>query len=246
MRTTFLFLAVVSIPAMAADPSNFAVVVHSTDRVIARYLCDQDPTQQPFVYKTVVRKEGTFRWHVVGGVAPYTILKDVMKPGNTRCITVMDAEGQVATACKVMNTQEILIREGCGELEKLDFPWMGITPDSLSDSRRGKEFNGQGVQMSEVEAKKTSDGVLGPQGYKPPVKQVSDPAVPPSVKPDLSRVKPEKQREGANTRPVPPQPKTVPVHGPTGPVYHGTGGGSGHPPAPVPSRKQGLQQRPGK
>lgn len=249
MRALFLPLLVASAPVLASGPSKFAVVVHTTDQVVAKYICDEDPTKEPFVYKTQLRKSGGFFWHVVGGTAPYTIVKDEMVIGDTRCITVMDAEGEVATACGIMGTVEILVREGCGELEELDHPWMGITPDSLSDSRRGPEFNGQGQSGQEDAIKDAPGQVKGPIGYKPPVKQTMDPVDPPVTKPDLSRVKPERQRNGGTTGTNPPpttRPTPTPAPNPvrsSGTTFHGGGGGTTTTPTPRPAPGQGAQHQ---
>lgn len=241
MRTLILPLLLAATPAVAAGPAKFTVVVHTTDRVVAKYLCDQDETRPTMVFRTELRRSGQFLWHVVGGTAPYTVLKDELTVGNTRCITVMDADGQVATACGIMGTQEILIRQACSELPSGEL-WSGLVPDSLSDTQRApmkKKANGWLPPG-------TGGTAAGPESYIPPVKQATDTPTPPRTKPGPERVK-TVQRTGPTTRTTPP-PTTRPSPGlapnrvqPSGTVSYGSGGQAGHTPARQPGSGPGTQ-----
>lgn len=259
MRTAFFPLLALALPAVAADPPGFSVVVHASDQVVARYVCAKDNSiREEFTLRTELRKEGRFNWHVVGGEAPYTVLNDEMTLGTTRCITVQDANGQVATACAIMGTREEIVEVECPWIDNNDSLWHGRVPDKASDAQRP-----DGIAAPErlQTVNRLDTQVPAPKGdalhYLPPVKQrevTYDPPPPPDHGPDVTRVKQEtKQVVPGTVRPGPPK---TPRHRPTprqradgGQGVMGGGTVTGTPsrtptttPAPSPSPKPALQK----
>lgn len=113
MKHLALPLVLAALSATAAKPEKMTVVVHTTDRVVVKFICQAALDQPADTLGIVERQAGRFQWHVVGGTAPYTVLKDEVVAGQSRCITVMDAEGRTATACGTVDTQVVLVPVDC-------------------------------------------------------------------------------------------------------------------------------------
>jgi hypothetical protein len=101
MRSLFLPLCAASLAANASGPVKLSVVVHTTDRVVWNYVCSEEPGRDRPVLRSELHEKGSWTWHATGGVAPYRVLAR-QEQGNDRCITVQDAEGNVAQACGVI------------------------------------------------------------------------------------------------------------------------------------------------
>lgn len=111
MRTWLLPLALLPLSVIAEG--KLFVVVHTTDAVVNNYVCSlEDGTGEAVVVKQTMASSGHFYWHAVGGVAPYTVIS----PANGTmggCVTVRDAEGNVATGCGVVGVKQVEIPFNC-------------------------------------------------------------------------------------------------------------------------------------
>ncbi len=194
MRILTFPLMLAVLPALATGPEKFFVVIHAQDKVVTQYVCTRSHLSgEDLVVRTKVTQQGSFNWHVVGGTAPYTVVKD-QRTGPEGCITIMDATGQTTTACTSWGTRT--------EAVMIDCPWdrpdtltTGLVPDRSTDA--------QHIRANEQGAR--------PGGqYVPPVKtgQVEMPDLPHDPRKPGERTL--KQRE----RVTPPRPPVRPRRAP--------------------------------
>lgn len=115
MRTLLIPLLLAAVTASAAKPEKMIVVVRTTDKVIVDFTCvgPDGNMGSNALFKSTVADRGQFHWHVVGGTAPYTLVKDETNSGYGGCITVRDANGQEATGCGVIGVVHKLRRVNC-------------------------------------------------------------------------------------------------------------------------------------
>lgn len=93
--------------ASCAVARELFVVVHTSDALVVQYYCgDPESTSgaQPVLPVRVQSSPGSFQWHAVGGLAPYTAIRTERAGEGTYCVTVIDAAGNVATGCGVIQT----------------------------------------------------------------------------------------------------------------------------------------------
>lgn len=128
-------------PAGASGPAKLTVVVHTDDQVVLNYICPDRANAVPNVVATEVQSPGRFLWHVVGGVAPYTMLGDERMPGGSRCIMVQDAEGNVASGCGVVEVRVMKQWTKCSDRHFQDDKRVsGIAP-KIPRTRPGPAFS---------------------------------------------------------------------------------------------------------
>lgn len=115
MRTLLIPLMMVAVTATAAKPGKMFVIVRTTDKVIVDFTCvgPDGNIGDNTLLKSMVAENGQFNWHVVGGTAPFTVVKDDTGAGYGGCITVRDANGQEATGCGVVGVVHKLRRVNC-------------------------------------------------------------------------------------------------------------------------------------
>lgn len=181
MRALFLPLLMASLSAAAAKPEKMFVVVHTSDRVVAQMVCSKASTMtnENRVIAHEVLRPGSFTWHVVGGVAPYTVIKDETFIGGNGCITVMDGTGQTATGCGVVQVHNELIQVPCRDNEDpCQQPAIQLHKDSVCPT---------GKKPAEA-----SDHKAQPSKYVPPVK-LPDPA--PRLLTERKQVEPRNHRD---------------------------------------------------
>jgi hypothetical protein len=124
---------------LSVGPPTFArsmfVVVHTIDGLVVNYRCvDFDPgmNNEGVATRSVVRSRGHVSWHVVGGVPPYTVIRNEVGSTGSVCVTVIDAAGNVASGCGVvgMITRDVEVNCGFGEPE----PGIGTVIERSSPS----------------------------------------------------------------------------------------------------------------
>lgn len=112
MRILLAFL-LLSIGSHASARTMF-VVVYTSDGLVVNYRCmnvDPGVNNEAVATRRVVRDQGRVSWHVVGGVPPYTVLRNEMGAGGSVCVTVIDAAGNVASGCGVVGvvTRDVMV-----------------------------------------------------------------------------------------------------------------------------------------
>lgn len=191
MRILTFPLMLAALPALATGPEKFFVVIHAQDKVVTQYVCTRSHLSgEDLVVRTKVTQQGSFNWHVVGGTAPYTVVKD-QGTDPKGCITIMDATGETATACASYTTRT--------ETVMIDCPWdrpdsltYGLVPDKFTDAQRAMG----------------NDNAARPGGqYVPPVKTGSVTTPDPPHDPRKPEDRALQQRE----RVTPPRPAPPPV-----------------------------------
>lgn len=228
MRSLILPLCLLAGPAWAGGPSEMYVVVHSRDKIVHEVVCDIDAQADPGtpVLRTVVVAAGGLYWHVAGGVAPYTVVRDDSSNPGGGCITVMDAEGTVATGCGVVATQAVRIAVDC-MLEREEPSTFGLVPNDstdLSQARhpgRVRPIPGPvGPLTPDMPVAPTPAGpgpgpapAPGPITYRPPVKTPPAPPLPPTPRTPLP-VKDELRHAGTGHGTPAPRPRMRPVRNP--------------------------------
>ncbi len=240
MRTLIYPLLLGSLSAAASGPDNFHVVVRTTDRMVVNYVCGEatGAGQTGIIVRTEVKAKGNFNWHVVGGVAPYTVLRNEAGAGGG-CITVMDAEGHTATGCGTINTVSENLSVDC-RWYKPDTTSQGIAPNKYTDAQRSNPHPERPVVLPPPVTGPTT-GTPSPtpadpphakpgDSYRPPVKTPSpDEPDPPHVKPgDVVREPSRDPRDGSGAPPPLPKPRIIP-----------RGGSNPGTPSPAPSRSGG-------
>lgn len=122
MKVLIFPLLIASIPAMATG--TLFVVVHTTDAVVKNYVCSDglNGTDDGPVVRSSMDSQGSFIWHAVGGTAPYTQISGPSQGSMGGCVTVMDAEGQIATGCGTVGVVKINVPFNCGTNEPLPIP----------------------------------------------------------------------------------------------------------------------------
>ena len=201
MRTLTIPLLMAALTATASKPEKMFVVIHTTDRVIVNYVCVDkinNEADNP-VLGSYIKASGGYDWHVVGGVAPYTIVKNEMQSMNSGCITVMDAEGTIATSCGIIGVRQEQQQINCQRKDdKLDFGPYGLVPNDSTDKAR---------VGWKTKPDTNTPGVLGPKDtYVPPVRgplPTVDPPVDP--KPPITN-KPERRTPSTSKGPSNPPP----------------------------------------
>ncbi len=102
----FLFLLFATIASCAVARELF-VVVHTSDAMVVEYYCGDPESTSDVQQQLPVRVQiarGGFQWHAIGGLAPYTAIRTEREGVGTYCVTVIDAAGNVATGCGVVQT----------------------------------------------------------------------------------------------------------------------------------------------
>ncbi len=105
MRTIFSLFFALSVSWAAAR--ELFVVVYTSDAKVVEYYCGEPEPTQGVQERLPVRVQiahGGFQWHAVGGLAPYTAIRTERSGVGTYCVTVIDAAGNVATGCGVVQT----------------------------------------------------------------------------------------------------------------------------------------------
>ena len=131
MRTliALLFLAFGS----QAFARTMFVVVYTSDGLVVNYRCmnvDPGVNNEAVATRRVVRDQGRVSWHVVGGVPPYTVLRNEMGAGGSVCVTVIDAAGNVASGCGVVGVviRDVMVNCVTGESTTDAEPSVRIAP----------------------------------------------------------------------------------------------------------------------
>jgi hypothetical protein len=234
-----LFLAAMT--ASAAKPEKMVVVVRTQDQVITDYVCSEQYrlTTGRAVIGTQVTRKGGMEWHVVGGTPPYRVIRDesdVAGKGD-RCITVMDANGQVAQGCGVVGVQRLTAVVDCdmGPDHGLDDPPHVKAPGNEVDASDTTGYTDTTVVHHDRPFKARLYNPEPGMRYEPPVKwpgsvePVTDGKTGTDSKPTLPNYKPDR-----TPGPVTPHdPVDHPAPAPRNPVVN-TGGGT-HAPAPSPA-----------
>lgn len=211
MHTLIYSLLVMSMPAMT-EGGDFSVVVHTTDRVVINYYCGEfDPNSAiNHILRHEVRAEGGATWHVQGGVAPYTILRNELDKVGAGCISVMDAEGRTATSCGVIGER----------VENVQVPCLWYQQDTLNQApvmAPGKDTGSQGISDHSAAKPATGQPLPKPGTVTKRVKKsrVQQTAPSPGPKPQAVQGV-DGTRESPNPAPpaAPPSPKAVPVTAP--------------------------------
>lgn len=119
MRALLFPLLMVALSVEAANPEEMIVMVRTTDRVIVDFTCvgQIGYTGSNELFKSEIADRGGLTWSVVGGVAPYTMVKDETN-GNEHCITVKDANGREATGCGVIAVVHQVRQVNCLQTEQ--------------------------------------------------------------------------------------------------------------------------------
>lgn len=199
MRTLTIPLLMAALTATASEPGKMLVVVHTTDKVIVNYVCSYktDNHADDPVVGSFIRSSGGYNWHVVGGVAPYTMVRNEMQTMSGGCITVMDAEGTIATGCGVIGVRQERQVVNCGENEDLDAGPHGLVPNDSTDKARAPW---------RTEPDTTPPVVVDPRDtYVPPVRGPL-PTVDPPVDPKPITNKPEGRTPSTGHGPNNPPP----------------------------------------
>lgn len=216
MRKVILPLFMVALPAFASGPAKMQVVVHSTDRVVFDYVCNnnQGAGAEASVFRSEVRSQGGISWHVVGGVAPYRVIQN---EENTMkgCITVMDAEGQVATGCSMIGLQRTRVAVDCQGLQQIDDGPYGLVPNDSTDAARTGWTKDPAPFPNTIHVFNPSEKPNNPpptgdrpgDKYVPPVKSPSPDSPPPvAPRPDGTKERTpikDRPRTGPSTQPQP-------------------------------------------
>ncbi|MCB0757179.1 MAG: hypothetical protein KDC01_01875 [Flavobacteriales bacterium] len=220
MRNVILPLFMVALPAFAfaSGPAKMLVVVRTSDRVVLKYVCNSDKGEGPDarVFRTEVQSAGGMNWHVVGGVAPYTVVKNNMATSSGGCVTVMDAEGQVATGCGVVGVQWVRVAVDC-QGEDLDEGPYGLVPSDSTDMQRPGWKDNTSTPVGPTEIMKPRSSAPTPDrpggdpadSYHPPVK-IRVPNTPPPVPPRTAVLKGKKGFVPSPVPPPSPAPRPLP------------------------------------
>lgn len=224
------------------------VVVRSSDKIVHLYVCETNASTDPNspAFRTVTVAPGGLSWHVVGGVAPYRVLRDESHDPIGGCITVVDAEGRTATGCGVVATHEVRLAVDCREMERED-NIHGLVPNDSTDMRRSFQPVAARAPEAPVVERSPEPGTHpaplpprpiapGPITYRPPVKTPAEPPAPLPPGPIKDRLRPV---DHPRTAP-PPQPRETGVRGDPAPAFKAhrasapSHSGSTHSPAPAP------------
>ena len=110
-----LLLLVLMCAGTSLVARDLFVVVHTTDAVVDRFVRTRgsNTVENGATERTVVRRAGSVDWHAVGGRAPYTVINHARSADGTVCVTVIDADGAVATGCGVMQVQTQVVVIPC-------------------------------------------------------------------------------------------------------------------------------------
>ncbi len=201
------------------------VVVRTTDRVVVNYICTDAAVEQGItpVFRTFTRSNGNLDWHVVGGQAPFKVVKYDVLPNSGGCITVMDASGQTATGCGTIGEHAEFARVDCNTEPEEDTTVYRPAPtgnESFNYPVGGRKPLGPDQIPVGPDAKGT-DPVdptgAGPNDYRPPVKSPSPNGPVPPVGPVVP-VKDPVHTPRPNDNPQ-PGPKPRPTQQPA-PVHH--------------------------
>ena len=203
MRTLTLPLLMAALTATASEPGKMIVVVHTSDMVILNYVCFNNTVNEADnpVLGSCIKSTGGYNWHVTGGVAPYTIVTNEMRTMSGGCITVMDAEGTMATGCGVIGVQQERLAVNCsGTDQTLDDGTFGLVPNDSTDMARSAWKTEPGrkpvVERVPVDA------------YVPPVRTPL-PSVDPPVDPGTSKTAKQLDRRTPSTTKGPNHPPPV-------------------------------------
>ncbi|MEO8591478.1 MAG: hypothetical protein ABI432_19005 [Flavobacteriales bacterium] len=128
MIMTGLMLASLGAPAR-----NMFLVIHTQDTEVIEYRrnCSNDLVGEGMVVRRVVRVQGHLSWHVVGGVAPYTVINGVPDELGNLCVTVIDAAGNVASGHGVICTQVTSETVGCPDAVQEEPVVPKVSPTSV-------------------------------------------------------------------------------------------------------------------
>lgn len=96
------------------DPERMTVVLRTVDGKRTVQRCMQSnltPAQLPSGSNVV--EPGRVTWHVNGGRAPYTLVRDERDLAGNVCITLRDADGREATGCGIIGVQDETVLVDC-------------------------------------------------------------------------------------------------------------------------------------
>lgn len=195
MRTLIMTgLMLASTGAMARD---MFVVVHTRDVEVDIYRCNCEidkPGCEPMTRK-VVRHPGSMRWHVVGGVAPYTVINGGGEGAGIVSITVMDAVGNIATSYGTIGTQTRFFDPICSD-KKQDV-MCEATPLSIPSQKKSKDATRVRRAIPARE----------PRTHDPD--RVREPAQPPRITGSTFETRPSYERPSPAPSPSPSAPPSV-------------------------------------
>lgn len=127
MRTSILFIALLL--ATTGMARKMFVVVHTSDRVVREYVCRTDGIAEVRQGRQIITRAGGFNWHVVNGVPPYTVIHSDRDGVGSNCVTVIDAVGNVATGCGIVQVFVETVYENCNL--RTPGPAAPVIPDSI-------------------------------------------------------------------------------------------------------------------
>jgi hypothetical protein len=141
-----LLLLVVMCAGTSLVARDLFVVVHTTDAVVDRFVRTRgsNTVENGATERTVVRRAGSVDWHAVGGRAPYTVINHARSADGTVCVTVIDADGAVATGCGVMQVQTQVVVIPCAADDATPVPEVHfalLPPGATCAAPRGAELH---------------------------------------------------------------------------------------------------------
>ena len=195
MRT--LIMTVLLLGSTAAMARDMFVVVNTRDTEVDVYRCNcgvDDPDCEP-ITRTVVRSVGSMNWHVVGGVAPYTLISALREDHNGNIsVTVMDAVGTISTSYGTIGTQIRYFDMACEGVKEENC----ATPLFIPSQKKAKD---------QAKARTPSTGpVREPRTYDPD--RVREPVQPSRTSESTFEVRPSRERPSPAPAP-PPAPAPV-------------------------------------
>lgn len=150
MRSILLGLLIIASTSLTAK--NMFVVVNSSERVVVIYKCQNrlDPLTGYQVERQIVQSPGLIKWHVVGGLAPYTVI-DQRSDGTNFCITVVDAAGIIATGCAIKRTRIEVVALNCPTKEQQEleqqYRWLLEQEQAKQKAQAKKDAAGSGLAI---------------------------------------------------------------------------------------------------
>jgi hypothetical protein len=134
MRYLMLSLVFLGTAAMGRD---LFVVVHTTDALVEQFVCENGGVgpNNALPIRSVVRNPGGVNWHAVGGRAPYTVIRHNTDARGTVCVTLIDADGQVATSCGVVQSRVQVVQVDCERYDATPVPAQIKRPTTTTKER---------------------------------------------------------------------------------------------------------------
>lgn len=212
MRIPYAFAAMLSVITLSA--TDLHIVVRTTDAVVVQVsvVCPGD-TGLMVLNQFEERQPGSASWRGVGGVPPYRLVDEEVSDVGVVCFTVVDAMGQQARGCGVINELRTTRIDGCN----------GARSYGLSSGTEGA-----------VQPPLAGTGAKSAAASEPPPPQGGPRVVKrSSIRDEQSGGRPpvERRDQIREVRPAPPAPR---------PQQQEQRGGSPTTPQPMPRRPQGY------